>query len=541
MTTQWDEETDVLVVGSGAAGCSAALAARTSGAEVLLLERTDKLGGTSAVSGGVPWIPNNHHMQEIGRSDSREQALTYLRRISLGKMDDVMIETFVDTAPQMLLFLEKETDLRFRALQMPDYHPEFPGGNIGRSVTAGIFPAGQLGELRPALRASAHFPIPISIADVEDGINVLDSEIIGGRLNEDMVGMGGALMAGLLKGALDHGVRIRRNVRVLRLVQEGDVVVGIEADNDGKPLRIGARKGVILACGGYEWNEDMTRQFLRGPMHGPHSPPWNEGDGLKMAIQAGASLGNMSEAWWQPSVTIPGEEYDGRPLVRLTGIERCGPGSIIVNRTGRRFVNEACNYNDIGRVFQAFDPVNFDYPNLPAWHIVSQDYMDRFPFLTRYPGDPVPSWMVSADTLAELAGKIGVDPAGLEAEVARFNDNARKGVDPDFHRGESVYELYWGDASAEGAAKTLGPLERGPYYAVETKIGTIGTKGGPRTNERAEVMSLSGGIVPGLYAAGNAMASIMGMAYPGGGATLGPALTFGHIAGREAARGSNRF
>lgn len=541
MTMQWDEVTDVLVVGSGAAGCSAALAARVAGVAVLLLERTDKLGGTSAVSGGVPWIPNNHHMHEIGSSDSREQALTYLRRVSLGKMHDELVETFVDTAPEVLRFLEKETELRFRALRMPDYHPEFPGGTFGRSVTPGIFPAGKLGELRSALRSSAHFPIPISIGDIDDGVNLLDAEMIGERLKQDMVGTGGALMAGLLTGLVEHGVRIERGVRVRHLVQDQDVVVGVETERDGKTWRVGARKGVVLACGGYEWNEELTREFLRGPMHGAHTPPWNEGDGLKMAMEAGAALGNMSEAWWQPSVTIPGEEYDGRPLVRLTGIERCGPGSIIVNRTGRRFVNEACNYNDIGRVFQAFDPVNFDYPNLPAWHIVSQDYMDRFPFLTRYPGDPAPSWMEQAPTLRELANKIGVDPEGLESEVARFNENARNGVDPDFHRGESIYEHYWGDPNAEGVAKTLGPLATGPFYAVETKIGTIGTKGGPRTNAQAEVLSLSGGTIAGLYAAGNTMANVMGMAYPGAGATLGPALTFGHIAGREAARKSNAF
>lgn len=539
--TGGDEQTDVVIVGSGAAGCMAALSALVAGAQVLVIERTDKLGGTSAVSGGVPWIPNNHHMAAVGSSDSREQALTYLRRISLGKMHDDLIETFVDVAPEMLRFLEAESDLQFRALRLPDYHPEFPGGTFGRSVTPGVFPAGGMGELRSALRASAHFPIPISIGDVDDGINLLNPVLIGERLSKDMVGMGGALMAGLIKAVLDHGGRFERNVRVRHLVQDRDTVVGIEAERDGQPWRVGARKGVVLACGGYEWNQDFTREFLRGPMQASLTPPWNEGDGLKMAIEAGATIGNMAEAWWQPSVAIPGEEYDGRPLTRLTGIERCGPGSIMVNRKGRRFVNEACNYNDIGRTFHTFDPVDFDYPNLPAWHIVSQDYMDRFPFLTRYPGDPIPNWMIAADTLAELAAKIGVDPAGLEDEVARFNANARNGDDPDFRRGNNDYDLYWGDPAATGKAKTLGPLANGPFYSAEVTIGTIGTKGGPRTNGQAEVLSMAGGTVPGLYAAGNAMASIMGMAYPGAGATLGPALTFGYIAGRGAAQGSNRF
>lgn len=526
---------DIVVVGSGAAGASAALSARVGGAEVLLLEKTDKLGGTSAVSGGVPWIPNNHHMQAIGASDSREQALTYLSHLSLGKHDDALIEAFVDTAPEMLRFLEEQSDLRFRALRLPDYHSTFPGGTFGRSVTAGVFPAGGMGEWRSALRPSAHFPIPISIGDVDDGVNVLDPELIGDRLGKGMVGMGGALMAGLLKALIDKGIEIATSARVMRLLGDASGVTGVEVQRDDETVRITARKGVILASGGYEWNGDFAREFLRGPLQAALTPPGNEGDGLLMAMQVGASLGNMAEAWWQPSVRIPGEEYEGRALTRLTGIERCGPGSIMVNREGLRFMNEACNYNDIGRVFHTFDPVRFDYPNMPAWHILSQDYMDRFPFLTRYPGDPVPAWITRGDTVRELAEKIGVDADGLEAEIARFNAAAREGVDPCFGRGLDPYELYWGDAAATGAAKTLGPLENGPFYAVEACLGTIGTKGGPRTTRHAEVIALNGDVIPGLYAAGNVMASIMGMAYPGAGATLGPALTYGYIAGRHAA------
>lgn len=531
----WNDSTDVIVVGSGAAGCAAALAASVAGARVVLLERTSKLGGTSAVSGGVPWIPNNHHMHEIGASDSREKALTYLSYLSLGKHDGALIEMFVDTAPEMLRFLEKETDLRFHAVTMPDYHPEFPGGGFGRSVSAHLFPSTAMGERRAELRSSAHFPIPISIKDVDDRVNVLDPQLIGERLADGMVGMGNALMAGLLSSLFARGVRVETDARVHRLVTDGGAVIGVETEQAGRTLRIAATKGVILACGGYEWNTDFAREFLRGPLHAALSPPSNEGDGLVMAMEAGATLGNMSEAWWQPCVAIPGEEYEGRPMVRLTGIERCGPGSIMVNRHGRRFVNEACNYNDIGRVFQAFDPDRFDYPNLPAWHIVSQDYMDRFPFLTRYPGDPVPHWMARADTLRELAEKIGVDPDGLEQEVARFNESARRLVDPDFGRGNSAYDLYWGDSAAEGVARTLGPLANGPFYAAEVKIGTIGTKGGPKTTPNAEVIGLRGDIIPGFYAAGNVMANVMGMAYPGAGATLGPALTFGYVAGRHAA------
>jgi 3-oxosteroid 1-dehydrogenase len=538
----WNSVTDVIVVGSGASGMAAAISARHAEAQVTVLERTDKFGGTSAVSGGVPWIPNNHHMHEVGSSDSREQALTYLRSLALGRMDDLLIETFVDTAPQVLRFLEAETALRFRAIKLPDYHPEFPGGTIGRSVSPALFPAGELGELRSALRPSPAFPIPITMADFDDGVDLLDAAIIGERLAKDLVGTGNALMAGLLKAAIDGSISLIRGVRVRKLIMENGAVVGVEAEQGAERVRIGARRGVIIASGGFEWSTSLTRDLLRGPVDGPLSPPFNEGDGLLMAAEVGAALANTAEAWWMPMMQIPGEEYEGRQLNRLTSIERCGRGAITVNRAGKRFTNEAHNYNDIGRAFHNFDPVAFSYSNLPAWVIVHQGYLDRYPFLTHFPGDAIPRWLIQAPTLRELALKIDVSPIGLEETVARFNANAAKGEDPDFHRGESIYDQYYGDSKFTGAFRTLGSLDQPPFFACRIYSGVLGTKGGPKTNERAEVLNVRGTRIPGLYAAGNASASITGMSYPGAGATLGPGLTFGFIAGREAAAtASNRL
>lgn len=212
----------------------------------------------------------------------------------------------------------------------------------------------------------------------------------------------------------------------------------------------------------------------------------------------------------------------------------------MVNRKGQRFVNEACNYNDLGRSFFQFDPQTFDYPNREAWIIFHQAYLDKYPVLTRYPGDPVPNWMIQAATLRALAEQIGVDADGLERTVEQFNRSAREGSDPAFHRGESQYDRYHGDWSLEGALQTVGPLDQAPYYACRVYPGVLGTKGGPKISARAEVQNLRGGNIPGLYAAGNAAASITGMAYPGAGGTIGPALVFGHIAGREAAVRTNR-
>ncbi|ATE65456.1 FAD-dependent oxidoreductase [Rhizorhabdus dicambivorans] len=537
----WDEIVDVVVVGAGAAGVCAALSAQHHGAKVLVLERSAKLGGTSAVSGGGVWIPNNHHMGEIGSSDSREQALTYLHSLSLGGMDMELAEVFVDEAPGVLRFVEDETSLSFSAIRRPDYQPEKPGGTFGRSVTAELFPTAGLGDLRPHLRQAPCIPIPVCWEDIERGLDMLDPVVIGDRMAKGLVGLGMALMAGLIKGALDKGVVFRRNARARRLMIENDAVVGLEYESEGQTHRIGARRGVILASGGFEWSEGLVKDHVAGPIEAPLSPPFNEGDGLIMAMEVHAAIANTNEAVWMPSICIPGEEYEGRQLYRLTGSERSNPRSIMVNRAGQRFVNEAHNYNDVGRVMHNFDAMTFDYPNLPAWIIVDQSYMDSYPFATRFPGDPIPSWIETADSLRELAGKIGVDPDGLEAAVERYNAHVEQRCDPDFGRGSSRYDLAYGDQSREGALQTLGPIERGPFHACRVYSGVLSTKGGPKINAKSEVMNVRGGAIDGLYAAGNVSGGFTGMAYPGAGGNLGPGLVFGHIAGRNAAAVGNRF
>jgi succinate dehydrogenase/fumarate reductase flavoprotein subunit len=550
MTTQWDETTDVIVVGSGGAGLSAALAARCAGAEVCVLEASGLFGGTTSMSGGVVWIPGNHLMADVGASDSREQALTYLEAMSLGRTERVLLETYVDEGPQVIRFLEKETPLALHALKFPDYHPEFPGGTFGRSLMPDVFDARTLGEYRPKLRMSPHFPVPISLLDMEragaDGVlsdmdAILPSEEIVARMTDDKVASGTALAAGLLKAAIDKGVVLKDQARVKSLIVEDGVVTGVSVEIAGKTVRLGARRGVVLASGGYERNKDLVRDFIRGPLEAPIGASSNRGDGLLMAMEIGAAIGNMSEAWWIPVLQIPGEEYEGEPFFRLATNERAMPGAIMVNGQGKRFVNEAHNYNDIGRAFHTFDPMKFDFVNLPAWIVLHRGRLDRSAWLTRFPSDPIPNWLISAPTIRELAGKIGVDPDALEATVARFNANATEGVDPDFHRGSSAYDLFHGDGACEGARQTLGPLDQAPFYAMRVYSGTLGTKGGPKTNARAEVLNVRGGVIPGLYAAGNAMAGVTGMGYPGAGGTLGPALVFGHIAGRTAATAGNRF
>jgi succinate dehydrogenase/fumarate reductase flavoprotein subunit len=526
---------DVAVIGSGAAALAAAVSASESSAQVTVLERAASFGGTTAQSGGVAWVPNNDHMSEIGASDSRDEAVAYLQSLSLGKADEQLLEVFVDTAPEAIRFLEQVTPLRYTPLQYPDYHPEFPGGkSAGRSLDPELFDGNELGDMRQYLRVSPQTPAPITVADAEQG--ALDYEVIAERMQQGLVSAGNSLVAALLKGCMDRQVGLLRETRAQRFVIDDGEVVGLIADQHGQTVRVAVRKGVVLASGGFERNPELVKQFLRGPLEASNGSPSNEGDGLVMAMDAGAALGNMSEAWWMPMLKIPGEEYEGGDLYRLCIAERSFPGSVMVNRYGRRFVNEAQNYNDLGRSFHTFDPTRFEHPNLPAWLIFDHRYKTSYPLMTFLPGDPVPTWLSRADSLAELAANEGIEAQTLEETITRFNEFAEKGEDPDFHRGESIYDHYNGDREHSGAAATLGPLSSPPFYAIRVYAGALGTKGGARTNEHAQVVDVWGKVIPGLYAAGNAMAGITGMAYPGAGGTIGPALTFGYIAGRHAAR-----
>jgi succinate dehydrogenase/fumarate reductase flavoprotein subunit len=535
-------EVDVVVIGSGAAGATAALAAHAAGAKVALLEKSDKFGGTTAVSGGVVWVPNNRHMAKVGIQDSFEEALAYVTRLADGRTDAALIRRFLEAAPEMLAFIEGATPVAFAALgRYPDYHPEFPGGKPGgRSLDPGLFDTNLLGAWKDKLRRSPVFGMTaMSVTEATDwGVfskpSALPFGLLAKRFKQGLVCYGGALSGGLLKALLDRGIEPMLSTPAKELLVEDDRVVGVRAEKDGAELLIGAKKAVILASGGFEWNTELVRRFLGGPLTHPNSPPTNEGDGLKMAMSMGADLGNMNEAWWCPSLAIPGEEYDGRPLHRGDFATRSLPHSLIVNKHGHRFVNEAHNYNDMMKAFFAFDPVAYERTNLPAWIIVDSQYLEKYALLTYVPGMPVPEWLVRADSLAELAKTIGVDERGLAATVQRFNGFAVEGVDPEFRRGESVYDHFYGDPEHK-PNPNLGTIEKGPFYAIQVQPGAIGTKGGARTDGDARVLRVDGTPIEGLYAAGNVMAGVTGPGYPGAGATIGAAMTFGWLAGRHAA------
>ena len=536
---RWDMEVDVAVLGSGASATTTAILASDNGAEVALLERADVVGGTTALSGGVLWVPNNHHMAEAGFEDSREDALAYLNSLSLGMMDDELVETLVDTGPEMLRYMEDNTPVSLHVFEgYPDYHPENPGGKPegGRSLDNDLFPFEELGSWGERIN---HQPdaifFPATMLEIDTGqVEAIPQDVLEARRARDMRSTGQALAGSLIKGCLDREIPVHTATRARELIlDDSDAVVGVRAERNGEDYFVKARKAVVIASGGFEWNEDLVKAFLRGPMTAPTSSPENEGDGLLMAMDAGAALGNMSEAWWIPGIHVPGDEMRGRTFARLILAERTWPRSIIVNRYGKRFMNEAANYNAVGHAFHTFDPNTFEFINLPAWLIVDSRY--QAPIARHRVGPDAPNWIRRAETLAELAAEIDVDAAGLAATVARFNEGAVRGKDPDFQRGVSAYDSYNGDRSQEPPFTTLGPIDKPPYYAALIESGALGTKGGPKTNAQAQVLRARGGVIPGLYAVGNAMAGVTAMVYGGAGGTLGPGMTFGYIAGMNAA------
>ncbi|OBK32833.1 FAD-binding protein [Mycobacterium sp. 1165196.3] len=532
----WDHEADVVVLGSGGAGLTAALTAAVAGASVEVYEKASTVGGTTAVSGGIVWIPA-HNRSPDGELTPAD-ALRYLRAQSLGSMDDELVETFVRTGPAMLDFIEAHSGLQFEiATGFPDYRPELPGGQPagGRSLSAAPFDLAQLGEWATRITS---FPADWSNVGFDAETRARLHAAIDERTSHLCVA-GTALIAGLLKGLLDAGVTPHTNARAEGLIAEDGEVTGVRVALPDGTITVRARHGVILGTGGFEWDPALTQAFLRGPMHGAVSPPNNTGDGLRMAMEQGADLANMGEAWWVPIVQIPGDTIEGKPRSRSVRLERTRPRSIIVNSAGRRFVNEACDYNSMAGAFHYLDPRG-GYVNDRGWMVFDSIHLQRYGFLGIEPGQPVPDWFCESADLAELAAKTGIDADGLAHTVESWNRHVAGGADPDFGRGSSAYDGYWGDDSATTpAGKTLGPIDTAPFYAVPVSIGAMGTKGGPRTDHDARVLHVGGEPIPGLFAAGNAMGGVTGRAYGGAGGTLGPAMVFGYRAGHAAATGKS--
>jgi succinate dehydrogenase/fumarate reductase flavoprotein subunit len=508
----------VVVVGSGAAGLSAALGAAAGGCDVVVLERDDSVGGTTALSGGVVWVPANDAMGAVGLHDSASAACRYLDGLATGDVDTGLIAAFASDAGRVAREIETRAPLRWEVLETwPDYRGEIPGALDGgrslwpRTMTLAV-------DIEARIHIAPDQPAPGGEGSAQND----DAQNAGAR-NAGVIlrgpVRGRALVGALLAGVEGAGIEVRTGARVSGLALDGGTVIGVRVGDEV----VGGR--VVLATGGFQHDTDLAAAHLLGAPVVAMGTPGCEGDGLRMAQSAGAVLGNMTEGWWMPAMRVPGEELDGAPYYRPLHSERAYPGAIMVDGTGRRFVDEAQNYGDVGRAMVG--------AKAPCWLVFDARCRRRYPVGPLDPKNPDPSWLRRGDDLAALAAAVGVAADTLAGAVATFNDGAERGEDPEFGRGSFPYDLWIGDSRAPHP--TLAPLSEAPFYGFEVHLGCMGTKGGPRTDDRGRVLSPDGSVVAGLYAAGNVAANPFGTATPAGGATLGPAMVFGFRAGEAAA------
>ena len=533
-------EYDVVVLGSGAGALIAAATAARAGKTVVVLEKAALLGGTSAISGGMLWIADNHYARERGLTDSTQDAATYVRAVSRGRGRDELLDAAVDHGDAMLRFAEDELGVRFLFLDnFPDYRQDLPGAvDGGRTIEPQLADIrALLGDLGEHVRSDGRLPFTMQEYERWGAFTRFPWDELEARRDASLVAKGRALVAMLLAAAVREGAHIAVEARAERLLHDGG-----RAHDGGRVTgvvlatgeEIAAREAVVIATGGFEWDHALADSMLASRLYTMCSPPTNEGDGLRMAQRLGAQTRGTREAWWAP-MSLTGDTRDGRPIGTLLRFERQGPGSIMVNRHGKRFANESQNYNDLARCLQSWDSPNNATLNTPAHIVFDQGYLERYGILAHRAGQPTPSYLIEAPTLAELAAKIGVPAGSLEATVERFNAFAAAGADPDFHRGETAYDRYWGDAENAWPNPSLAPLERGPFYALEVVNGAFGTNGGIATDGRARVLDVDGAPIPGLFAVGNVAESAYAAGYPGAGATLGPLMTMGWLAARTIA------
>jgi 3-oxosteroid 1-dehydrogenase len=550
--TAEEPEFDLVVVGSGAAGLTAALTAACNGLSAVVLEKTEYFGGSTARSGGGVWLPGNSVLRKSGRADSPNEARQYLAYVAGDIVPESLQTALLDYGPEMLDLVLAHTPLGFDWVEnYSDYYPEAPGGQAtGRSVEPSLLNARVLGTELASLRPP-YLPAPAGITVTQANYRwmslgtshpraITTTAIVAGRMivsklrKRQLLSMGQALAAGLRAGLLKANVPVWLNTPMTGLQITDGRVTGVEITRDGEPAVVRATRGVLLATGGFEQNEAMRQRYQRAPIGTEWTvgSPGNTGDGILAGQAVGGVLELMDDAWWGPSIPLT-----GGPVFCLA--ERSLPGCIFVNSAGERFVNEAAPYVDA--VHAMYDKHTEANPHIPCWMIADQRYRNRYVFTGIPPRKPLPRrWLksgvvVKADSLAELAAQIGISADGLAKTVDKFNEYARAGKDADFGRGDSAYDRYYGDPNCK-PNPNLAPLAQPPYYAIKIVPGDLGTKGGLRTDERARVLRADGTVISGLYAAGNTSAMVMGRSYAGPGATIGPAMTFGYLAALDAAQ-----
>jgi len=549
-----DAAYDVIVVGAGGAGMTAALSAAKHGQKTLLIEKSSYFGGNTARSGGGVWIPGNYALAAAKQVDpgDRDAAKTYLDSIVGDDVPKIRRDTYLDRGPEVMDFLKANTPVRFQWVpQYADYLPEQPGGRpAGRSVEPVPLDCRFLGdELERLHPPYTKAPANLIVTQADFRKISLGTRTVKGPLTmvkvalkrlwamltgKKMYAMGNAIAIGLRQGLADAGVPVVYDTALAELLLEDGRVAGVVVEHDGQRREIRAAHGVILGSGGFEFNQELRDKYLPGPNSSEWSTgaPSNTGAGLLAGTAVGAATDLLDDAWWGPTIQLPG----GRAWFLLA--ERNLPGAIIVNAAGNRYMNEALPY--VEATHAMYDGEATGVSHVPSHMIFDQTYRNRYLFAGIAGRQPFPGrWykegiIVRADTLDELAEKVGLPAGALASTVERFNGFARTGVDEDFHRGESAYDKYYSDPTVKPNC-SLAPIEKGPFYAVKILPGDLGTKGGLVTDERARVLRPDGSVIPGLYAAGNVSSAVMGHTYPGPGGTIGPAIVFGYLAGEDCA------
>ncbi|RRR43169.1 3-ketosteroid-delta-1-dehydrogenase [Mycolicibacter terrae] len=546
---------DLLVVGSGT-GMAAALAAHELGLSALIVEKTGYVGGSTARSGGAFWMPANPILVEAGSNDTPSAARAYLDAVVGDAAPHDRAHAYLDHGAATVEMLRRTTPMKFQwAKGYSDYHPERPGGSaLGRTCECRPFNTAMLGpelsRLRPGVMKSS-FPMPVTGADYRwlnlmartplkalPRIMLRAFQGIGGLFLGRRYAAGGqALAAGMYAGILRAGIPVWTDSPVCDLIVDGDRVTGAVVDHNGTRVSVTARRGVVLAAGGFDHMMSWRHKFQSERLgeHASLGAEGNTGDAIRLAQNlCGADTALMDQAWWFPAFApLPGAE----PTVMLA--ERSLPGCLLVDQTGQRFVNEAIDYMSFGQKMlereQAGNPVEV------MWMVFDQKYRNSYLLAAElFPRMPIPkAWYDAgiahrADDLPTLATAIGVDPLVFVATMDRFNAMSRAGVDADFNRGVSAYDRYYGDPTIS-PNPNLRPVEGGPFYAVKVVLSDLGTCGGLRADVRGRVQREDGSVIKGLYAIGNTAANAFGASYPGAGATIGQGLVFGYIAALHAA------
>jgi succinate dehydrogenase/fumarate reductase flavoprotein subunit len=551
---------DVIVLGSGAAGMAAALTASVEGCRVLLIERSDRIGGSTAISGGAVWAPLNAQSAAAGHPDTVDKVWTYLQNTVGDAAPEAMQRAYINAGPGMVEWMHRHTQLRLVARTFsPDYYPDRDGAAMGgRSLDPAEFDGRLLGRHFSQLRdplpefmvlggmmvsmtdAKHLLAVTKSFASWKHGMKLVlryASDRLRGYHRGTRLLLGNALAARLFRSVLDRGIEYRLSTQVTELLREQGRVCGVTLA-DGGTLR--ATRGVVVATGGFPWSESLRSELYPQPT-GPWSmsPQGNRGEGIALSRQAGAAMGtgHSDAAFWAPVSLL--QRPDGS-TVRYPHLvwDRAKPGLMAVNGAGQRFVNESTSYHEFVRGMYRSHATGV--PTFPAFLVADADFVERWGLGLALPGGRPrehlvqAGYLVKAASLAELAAALKIDATNLQAAAEQFNRAAEQGVDSAFGKGSTAYNRYLGDADHQ-PNPCLGPLRRAPFYAVRVYAGDIGTACGIATDEHARALDAQGQPIDGLYVVGNDMQSVMGGQYPAPGITLGPALTFGWLAGRHVA------